>query len=145
MSYFDHVRCHACKAMLDLESLATVPGQGLTCPKCKAALSLTDLFGLADAFAEEEEGPVSLDDLVSARPAKPPPPRAPAPAARRPAAPAPKPAAAAKAAPPKAATAAPKGSTSLVRRAPEDEHEAEPEPKSAALDAMRALKKKGRR
>lgn len=71
MSYFDHVRCHACKAMLDPESLGSVPGQGLSCPKCRAALSLTDLFGLADAFDEDEPAPMSLDDLVSAPAQKP--------------------------------------------------------------------------
>lgn len=121
MSYFDHVRCHACKAMLDPETLASTPGQGLTCPRCKAALSLTDLFGLADAFAEEEEGPVSLDDLVSGpRPAAP----KPAPKAAR-----------------RTPSAAPKGSTALVRRPSDDDEEA-PEPESEALAAMRSLKRK---
>jgi hypothetical protein len=127
LSYFDHVRCHACKAMLDPETLASTPGQGLTCPKCKAALSLTDLFGLADAFAEEEEGPVSLDDLVSGpRPTPQATSRKPAskPSARRPAAP-----------------PAPKGSTALVRRA-SDDADAGPDPDSEALHAMRSLKRK---
>jgi hypothetical protein len=68
VSYFDHVRCHACKAMLAPESLGSVAGQGLSCPKCGAALSLPDLFGLSDAFSEDEEQPMSLDDLVTPRP-----------------------------------------------------------------------------
>lgn len=68
MPYFDHVRCHACKAMLDPESLRTRES-GPTCPKCGVTLSLTDLFGLSSAFAEEEEDPMSIDDLVSAPPA----------------------------------------------------------------------------
>lgn len=65
MSYFDHVRCTACKAMLDPENLASLPGQGMSCPECKAPLSPADLFGLADAFAEEESPDLSLDDLVA--------------------------------------------------------------------------------
>lgn len=64
MSYFDHVRCSACKSILDPENLATVQGQGMSCPYCKAPLSLKDLFGLADAFAEEESPDLSLDALV---------------------------------------------------------------------------------
>lgn len=68
MSYFDHVRCNACKAMLDPESLGSVPGQGLSCPRCGAALSLTDLFGIADAFSEEEGPEMSLDDAMPSGP-----------------------------------------------------------------------------
>ncbi|MEQ1568702.1 MAG: hypothetical protein ABMA64_23895, partial [Myxococcota bacterium] len=67
MSYFDHVRCHACKTQLDPESLAP----GMTCPNCRTQLSLPDLFGLSAAFDEEDAPNVSLDDLVSAPAARP--------------------------------------------------------------------------
>lgn len=64
MSYFDHVRCHSCRASISPDALGAGAG-GLQCPRCGVALNLQDLFGVADAFSEEEEGPVSLDDLVS--------------------------------------------------------------------------------
>jgi hypothetical protein len=76
MTWFDHVRCHSCRAMLDPEALTA--RTGLTCPQCGAALSLPDLFGVSAAFSEEEEPQVSLDDLV-AGPRTPPPPPAPDP------------------------------------------------------------------
>ena len=41
--------------------------EGLVCPKCGVELKPTDLFGLADAFVEEEEREMSLDDLVPGR------------------------------------------------------------------------------
>jgi hypothetical protein len=66
VTYFDHVRCHGCKAMLDPDTLG--PGR---CPKCGVTLSLQDLFGLSAALSEEDEEGVTLDDLVAA-------PRAPA-------------------------------------------------------------------
>lgn len=119
VSYFDHVRCTACKATLDPESLVSVQGQGMSCPQCKAPLSLTDLFGLRDAFAEEESPDLSLDDLVAGP--------------SRPAAPAPqKPA-------PRTSGRTPVKPTSggLVRRVAPPE-EAAP----SALDLMRSMKKK---
>jgi hypothetical protein len=41
--------------------------EGLVCPSCGADLKPTDLFGLADAFVEEDAPDVSLDDLVPGR------------------------------------------------------------------------------
>jgi hypothetical protein len=138
VTYFDHVRCSACKAMLDPESLANKPGQGLSCPRCGAPLALGDLFGLKDAFAEEDQEDLSLDDVLSkmraptasvAPPSTPPgrasapPPRAaaaPGKPAARPAAPA----AAAKAAPRQlpgpapAAKAAPRPAAPAAKAAP---------------------------
>jgi hypothetical protein len=61
MSYFDHVRCTACRATLDPEELGA---QGMKCPKCGAALSLADLFGQSATFAEDDLPPLGLDDLV---------------------------------------------------------------------------------
>jgi hypothetical protein len=57
--------------MLDPESLGS--RVGLACPKCGAALSLKDLFGLSAAFSEEEGPDLTLDDLVGgpAKPSKP--------------------------------------------------------------------------
>ncbi len=66
MSSFDHVRCSACQATLDPESLATAPGQGMSCPQCRAPLSLKDLFGVKDAFVGVDEdggNDMSLDAL----------------------------------------------------------------------------------
>jgi hypothetical protein len=140
--YFDHVRCHACKAMLDPESLGGGgDGRGLICPRCGAALDLKDLFGLNAAFDEEEEGPVSLDDLVP-RGSKPPPaPSKPA----SPSKPAPSKPAPGKPAPGKPVQAKPPlaSSTGLVHQ-PAPEPDDEPPAKGSALDAMRALKKKKR-
>lgn len=68
MSYFDHVRCHACNAVLDPDTLG--PGK---CPRCGVTLSLTDLFGVSAAFSEDDEPHLTLDDLVSGpRPSSPP-------------------------------------------------------------------------
>lgn len=61
MSYFDHVRCHACRASLDPDQIGK---QGMTCPKCGTQLSLTDLFGVKASFAEEDLPDLGLDDLV---------------------------------------------------------------------------------
>ena len=143
VSYFDHVRCHACKAMIDPESVGGSGGKGMTCPRCGAALSLTDLFGLAAAFSEEEEENVSLDDLV---PGAPPPPK---PSATKPAAkPAPaKPAA--KPAPAKPAPAKPSpvrpvaakpSDGALVHKPSAEQDDAAPE--GGALAALRSLKKR---
>jgi len=95
MSYFDHVRCPSCNAMLKPESLG---GRGMACPECGGPLELKDLFGLAAAFDEEGPPELSLDDLMQseaqlagepprATRAAPPPPRVrpepqPAPSAR---------------------------------------------------------------
>ena len=62
--YFDHVRCPSCKAAFDPEKVSA-QGQMMACPYCHSKLSLKSLFGLADAFAEEETADLSLDDLVS--------------------------------------------------------------------------------
>ncbi len=64
MSYFDHVRCPHCRAMLDPESIGGVQGRGMRCPRCNEQLQLTDLFGVADAFSEEEGASLSLDHAV---------------------------------------------------------------------------------
>jgi hypothetical protein len=68
VSYFDHVRCHSCRAAVSPDALGGNREGGLVCPRCGVALNLQDLFGVADAFSEEEEGPVSLDDLVRGPP-----------------------------------------------------------------------------
>ena len=66
---FDHALCPGCQAMLDPERLNAGP-RGPVCPKCQTPLSLVDLFGVADAFSEEEGEKLSLDDLVpGSRPA----------------------------------------------------------------------------
>ncbi len=62
MSYFDHVRCSHCQAMLDPESLGG--GRGFACPRCGEELALADLFGVAAAFSEEDEPQLTLDDAV---------------------------------------------------------------------------------
>jgi hypothetical protein len=99
LSYFDHVRCSACKAMIDPEQVASRPGQGISCPRCGAPLSMGDLFGLKDAFLEEEQEELSLDDAIGKMKAPTasvaPPPQAPRRAASPPPPPAPPPAAAA--------------------------------------------------
>jgi len=61
MSYFDHVRCPHCNAMLKPESLG---GRGMACPECGGALELKDLFGLSAAFDEDSPPELSLDDLM---------------------------------------------------------------------------------
>jgi len=64
MSFFDHARCPHCRAMLDPESIGGVQGRGMRCPRCNNPLQLTDLFGVADAFSEEEGAALSLDHAV---------------------------------------------------------------------------------
>ncbi|MCB9687086.1 MAG: hypothetical protein H6738_16960 [Alphaproteobacteria bacterium] len=168
MSYFDHVRCNSCKAMLDPESLGGRPGEGLTCPRCGAPLALTDLFGLKDSFAEEDEQEMSFEDLVSVQagpaargpsgPSAPPPSPPPRPGQARPSRPAPGPS---RAAPPARAGGAPaRAGTAMVRHgsANDDDSSEEAAPpralpgpssapapqapakKGSALEAMRKLK-----
>lgn len=78
MSYFDHVKCSGCRAQLDPESLVAIQGT-VRCPRCGGNISLTDLFGVRDAFSEEDEPQVTIDDLVPGGPSfgggGPPPPR----------------------------------------------------------------------
>ena len=64
MSFFDHARCPHCRAMLDPESIGGVQGRGMRCPRCNNPLQLTDLFGVADAFSEEDGPSLSLDHAV---------------------------------------------------------------------------------
>lgn len=61
--YFDHVKCHSCKAQLDPERIETVEGR-MVCPACGEDLGLTDLFGVKAAFMEEDGPQVTLEDLV---------------------------------------------------------------------------------
>lgn len=70
MSYFDHVKCSSCAAQLAPESLVTVQGSA-RCPRCGGTISLTDLFGVADAFVGEDAPNVGIDDLVPGGPARP--------------------------------------------------------------------------
>ncbi len=93
MSYFDHVRCHACRGSLDPEEIGP---QGMACPKCGVQLSLTDLFGVKASFAEDDLPELGLDDLMGkvAQPGAdyrppPPPPKKPRETAAQPAKPAP--------------------------------------------------------
>lgn len=130
MSYFDHVRCHSCRSVLDPESLGSPDGgRGLVCPKCGVALALPDLFGLADAFADpDDEGPMSLDDLVPGAP------RRPAAAEPRTERPAPTPA--------RSATAGARAPASARSIAGPTVSKDAPDEGSSALAAMRALKRK---
>jgi len=61
--YFDHVKCHSCKAQLDPERIETVEGR-MVCPACGNDLGLTDLFGVKAAFLEEDGPQMTLEDLV---------------------------------------------------------------------------------
>lgn len=61
--YFDHARCPSCGLAFDPDNVSTRDGQP-ACPHCGAAMKMVDMFGLADAFAEDEPEPVTLDDLV---------------------------------------------------------------------------------
>jgi DNA-directed RNA polymerase subunit RPC12/RpoP len=63
MSYFDHVRCPSCGAHLDPEALDVREGAA-RCPHCSSQIGLRDLFGVADAFVDEDEPHVTIDDLV---------------------------------------------------------------------------------
>ena len=63
MSYFDHVRCPSCAAHINPEQLEVLDGVAV-CPSCKSQIGIRDMFGLRDAF-EEEDGPqMTIDDLV---------------------------------------------------------------------------------
>lgn len=67
---FDHALCPGCQAILDPERLAGAPGTP-KCPRCQTTLSFVDLFGVADAFREDEAENLSLDDLVPGSKPKP--------------------------------------------------------------------------
>ncbi|MCO4746142.1 MAG: hypothetical protein KC912_15200 [Proteobacteria bacterium] len=69
MSYFDHVKCSSCRAQLDPESLVTIQGTA-RCPRCGGQISLTDLFGVADAFVGDDAPNVGIDDLVPGGPSR---------------------------------------------------------------------------
>lgn len=71
MSFFDHAKCPGCGAHLDPERLAGTEA-GPACPKCGTTLDLKHLFGLRDAFADDDEdgNALSLDDLVGGGPAR---------------------------------------------------------------------------
>jgi len=61
--YFDHARCPQCGTAFDPEKVATKGGE-MACPACGASLALASLFGLNDAFAEEEQPDLSLEDAI---------------------------------------------------------------------------------
>lgn len=61
--YFDHARCPSCGAAFDPDKITTVDGKP-ACPACGAPMKLVDMFGIADAFAEDEPDDLTLDDLV---------------------------------------------------------------------------------
>jgi len=63
MSYFDHVRCPSCAAHINPESLQVVEGAA-KCPSCSAQIGIRDLFGLKDAFEEDDDDNMTIDDLV---------------------------------------------------------------------------------
>lgn len=62
---FDHAQCPnpQCAAILDPERLKPGP-TGPLCPRCNTALRMEDIFGVTDAFAEEEGEHMTIDDLV---------------------------------------------------------------------------------
>lgn len=66
MSYFDHIKCSACRAQINPDSLGGSRGEPMKCPACGAQLSMQDLFGVADAFTGfgEDGNRLSLDDAV---------------------------------------------------------------------------------
>lgn len=63
MTYFDHIRCSSCGTAFDPEKVS-VGGRVFKCPSCGEELRLTDLFGLADAFAEEDQPDLTLEDAI---------------------------------------------------------------------------------
>lgn len=63
MSYFDHVRCPSCAAHIDPERVEVLRGVAV-CPSCQTALELKSLFGLSDAFEEDDDDNMGIDDLV---------------------------------------------------------------------------------
>lgn len=64
--YFDHVKCPDCGTAFDPEKVAT-RGRQLSCPKCGAVLALTDLFGISDAFSEDDQPNLDLEDVIPQR------------------------------------------------------------------------------
>lgn len=71
--YFDHVKCPECGTAFDPEKVAT-RGSQLACPKCGAVLALANLFGISDAFSEDDQPQLDLEDVVPTR-TEPAPPR----------------------------------------------------------------------
>ena len=68
MSFFDTIRCHACRAQIDPDSIGG--RSGMKCPSCGTELNPGDLFGLSDAFVgidEDEGNDFSLEDLTTHR------------------------------------------------------------------------------
>ena len=63
MSYFDHVKCPSCGAQFDPEKVVHGPGKPLACPYCHDELGVANLFGVRDAFSENDEPNLTLDDL----------------------------------------------------------------------------------
>ena len=60
---FDHARCPNCTSILDPERLIAGT-RGPACPKCGTQLSMVDLFGVSDAFREDEQPDLTLEDLM---------------------------------------------------------------------------------
>ena len=60
---FDHAQCPNCEAILDPERLKRGE-RGPHCPNCDTPLRMVDLFGVVDAFTDEEQPDLTLDDLV---------------------------------------------------------------------------------
>jgi predicted RNA-binding Zn-ribbon protein involved in translation (DUF1610 family) len=135
MSYFDHVRCHSCRSMLDPEKIGGVGGSQFSCPYCGVELKLRDLFGVKAAFSEDDQQDLSLEDLMRGDLDPNAPEHGSVPGGGGATGPGP--------AAPRQAPAAPPGSTHLVHT-PRDEEEddAPPPAKGSALAAMRAIKKK---
>lgn len=68
MSFFDTIRCHACRAQIDPDSIGG--RSGMKCPSCGTELNPADLFGLSDAFVgidEDDGNDLSLEDLTNHR------------------------------------------------------------------------------
>lgn len=62
--YFDHVRCTACGAQFDPESINTQGGVA-ACPACGSQLDVKSLFGVAAHLEEADAPSANIDDLVS--------------------------------------------------------------------------------
>lgn len=63
MSYFDHVRCPSCAAQIDPERLDVRDGAA-RCPSCGSQIGLKGFFGVRDAFEEDDDDNMTIDDLV---------------------------------------------------------------------------------
>jgi len=61
--YFDHARCPTCGASFDPDKLAVRDGHP-ACPHCGGQMKLVDMFGIADAFAEDDEPELTLEDAI---------------------------------------------------------------------------------